>query len=168
MPEQRPDVQDIILPNLDAAYNLARWLTRDPTLAEDIVQDSVARALTYAHSFRGDNARAWLLQIVRNTAYAALRARTAASAEIAVPEDIEDHADTPEAALEKHQGLRQLDAALASLPDELRECLVLRELEDFSYKEIVQATGVPMGTVMSRLWRARQALLGFCAKVARS
>ncbi len=168
MPEQRPDVHDVILPNLDAAYNLARWLTRDPTLAEDVVQDAVARALTYRNSFRGDNARAWLLQIVRNTAYAAIRARASAATAIATEDDIEDPADTPETALEKHEGFLQLDNALDRLPDELRECLVLRELHELSYKEIVLATGVPMGTVMSRLWRARQALLCMYAKLAGS
>ena len=156
------------LPHLDAAYNLACWLLRDPVAAEDAVQDALVRALTYFASFRGDNPRAWLLQIVRNAAHDRL-AVTARAREVplvtshdeeagAVAEPV-DPADDPEVALSRAQDHAALAAALASLPVELRECLVLRELEEMSYRDIAQITGVPVGTVMSRLWRARRALL---------
>jgi RNA polymerase sigma-70 factor (ECF subfamily) len=162
------DFAGLALPHLDAAYNLARWLLRDPVAAEDAVQDALLRALTYFASFRGGNPRAWLLQIVRNVALdrlaAAARAREVPlvafndADETAVAEPA-DPADDPEAALSRAQDRAALDAALAALPVELRECLVLRELEEMSYRDIAQVTGVPVGTVMSRLWRARRALL---------
>lgn len=162
------DFERVVLPHLDAAYNLARWLVDDATLAQDIVQDAVMRALGYFGSFRGGDARAWLLRIVRNTAYTALAARNrggTASLD-AVGRDgeatalqVHDPADDPEAALARSEGAAQLDRALAALPLELRECLVLRELQELSYKEISHVTGVPIGTVMSRLWRARQVLM---------
>jgi RNA polymerase sigma factor (sigma-70 family) len=164
---QATELEQLVLPHLDAAYNLARWLLRDPTLAQDVVQDAVVRAITYFHSYRGGDAKAWLLQIVRNTAYTALRARQKAG-EVPLDDprddegpglDLPDPADDPETVVGRRQELTQLDQALAALPVHLRECLVLRELEELSYKEIVRITGVPIGTVMSRLWRARQALL---------
>jgi RNA polymerase sigma-70 factor (ECF subfamily) len=148
-----------ILPHLDAAYNLARWLVRDPASAEDIVQEAMLRALRYHAGLRGE-AKPWLLQIVRNVAYAALAGRRKA-AEVPFDDDMpepSDPADDPEVALTRQQDRTRLDRALAALPDELRECLVLRELEDLSYKEIAQVTGVAIGTVMSRLWRARRAI----------
>jgi len=166
------ELERLVLPHLDAAYNLARWLLRDPILAEDVVQDAVVRAITYVHSYRGGDAKAWLLQIVRNTAYTALRARQR-TAEVPLNDPREDEgpglelpdpSDDPETALGRRQDLTQLDQALAALPVHLRECLVLRELEELSYKEIVRITGVPIGTVMSRLWRARQLLLRTHAK----
>jgi RNA polymerase sigma-70 factor (ECF subfamily) len=163
--------EQAVLPHLDAAHNLARWLVGDATLAEDVVQDAALRALDYFDSYRGGNARAWLLQIVRNAAYRALAARkrgrtmslddTGSYADSEHPAlQVSDPADDPEAALAHHEGMVQLDEALAALPVELRECLVLRELEELSYKEVAHITGVPIGTVMSRLWRARQALSG--------
>ena len=159
----------LALPHLDAAYNLARWLLRDPVAAEDAVQDAMLRALTYFSSFRGGDPRAWLLRIVRNVVHdrlaAAMRAREVAlptqgdeEEATAVPEPA-DPADDPEAALSRRQDRATLAAALAALPVELRECLVLRELEEMSYRDIAVVTGVPVGTVMSRLWRARRALL---------
>ncbi|GAC1347374.1 MAG: hypothetical protein NVSMB18_32150 [Acetobacteraceae bacterium] len=162
--------EQIVLPHLDAAYNLARWLIRDPTLAEDVVQDATVRALGYFSSYRGGDGRAWLLRIVRNTAYAALAARTrecARSLDQAgagldcepVALQVADPADDPETALAHRQDLGTLDRALGALPIELRECLVLRELEELSYKEVAHVTGLPIGTVMSRLWRARRALM---------
>ncbi len=158
--------EQVVLPHLDAAYNLARWLVRDPSLAEDIVQDAVLRALQYFASFRGETGgRAWLLQIVRNAAYAAVKARRI-GAEVPLDSDdadgmaeLPDPGPGPEALLAQRQDLQQLDAALAALPMELRECLILCELERLSYKDIARVTGVPIGTVMSRLWRARQALM---------
>jgi RNA polymerase sigma factor (sigma-70 family) len=158
----------VVLPHLDSAHNVARWLVRDASLAEDVVQDAMLRALSYYAGFRGGDARPWLLQIVRNVAYSALarqKQRAETSFDADAPDDdapalhVPDPGDDPEAALGKLQDLRQLDRALAALPAELRECVVLKELEGFSYKEIAQVTGVPIGTVMSRLWRARQALM---------
>ena len=147
----------VVLPHRDAAYNLARWMTRDPTLAQDVVQDALVRALARFATFRDGNARAWLLQIVRRVAFDVLRART--SPEELDP-DMPDPAPDPEAALARLQGTETVDRALAALPLHLRECLVLRELEELSYREIATVLEVPVGTVMSRLWRARQALLG--------
>jgi len=155
----------MVLPHLDSAHNVARWLVRDPALAEDVVQDAMLRALSYFASFRGEDARPWLLQIVRNVAYNAMNQRKtrAEHSDDEAVLDLPDPADDPEAALGKVQDLKQLDRALAALTPELRECLVLKELEGFSYKEIAQVTGVPIGTVMSRLWRARQSLMGSAA-----
>lgn len=164
----RPSFEQVVLPNLDAAYSLARWLVRDAHLAEDVVQDAVVRGLTYFASFRGGDPRAWLMRIVRNTAYSALAARQQSHHHLATREGTEDEAvlnvpdpgASPEAALSHSQDAARLSQALAALPAELRECLVLKELEELSYKEIALVTGVPIGTVMSRLWRARQMLLG--------
>ena len=158
-----PSFEQVVLPHLDAAYNLARWLVRDPALAEDIVQDAVLRALQYFASFRGDGGgRAWLLQIVRNAAYAAVKSKRIGT-EVPLDTDeameLPDPGPGPEAQLARRQDLAQLDQALAALPIELRECLILCELERLSYKDIARVTGAPIGTVMSRLWRARQALM---------
>jgi RNA polymerase sigma factor (sigma-70 family) len=169
------DFEQVVLPHLSAAHNLARWLVGDATLAEDVVQDAALRALSYFGSYRGGDGRAWLLRIVRNAAYGALAARRhggAASLDDAGPtmdggstaRQVADPADDPETALVRREGFDRLDQALAALPSELRECLVLRELEELSYKEVAHITGVPIGTVMSRLWRARQALMGGQAK----
>ena len=148
-----------MLPHLDAAYNLARWLMRDPEAAEDVLQEAMVRALTYFASFKGINPRAWLLQIVRHTAYGSMALNR--GVEI-VPIDDDDQipaaGDDPEAALLRSRECGQVRALVAALPVELRETLVLREFEEFSYKEIAEATQTPIGTVMSRLWRARQLL----------
>jgi RNA polymerase sigma-70 factor, ECF subfamily len=158
----------VVLPHLDAAYNLARWLMRDPAAAEDVVQEAVLRALTYFGSYRGVNARAWLLRIVRNAAVAAYHLerstqfvpiadeRLAGAAVTA--DDLISRADDPEAALLRRRGERQVCELIAALPVELREPLVLRELEELSYKEIAEIIGAPIGTVMSRLFRARRLL----------
>jgi RNA polymerase sigma-70 factor (ECF subfamily) len=158
-----PDFASIALPHLDAAYNLARWLLRDPIVAEDVVQDAMLRAMTYFGTFRGGNARAWLLQIVRTTAYTRLASKRDGKE---IPLNIETHdpvdpADDPERAFARGEGGSFLERALDALPHDLRECVVLRELEEMSYRDISRITGVPLGTVMSRLWRARQALLRF-------
>jgi RNA polymerase sigma-70 factor, ECF subfamily len=155
--------EQVVLPHLDAAYNLARWLVRDPSLAEDIVQDAIVRALQYFASFRGEaGGRPWLLQIVRNAAYAAVKARRIGQDVPLETDDameLPDPGPGPEAQLAQRQDMEQLDQALAALPIELRECLILCELEQLSYKDIAHVTGAPIGTVMSRLWRARQALM---------
>jgi RNA polymerase sigma-70 factor, ECF subfamily len=157
----------VVLPHLDAAYNLARWLVRDPVAAEDVVQEAMLRALSYFSSFRGVNARAWLLQIVRNAAYSA-RARDKGASLVPIGQNGDDaaiaedalvsEADDPEMALIKLRPDRQLQELIADLPAELREALVLRELEELSYKEIAEITRMPIGTVMSRLFRARRFL----------
>ncbi|MDE2051980.1 MAG: sigma-70 family RNA polymerase sigma factor [Gammaproteobacteria bacterium] len=164
----------IALPHLDAAFNLARWLTGSRADAEDVVQEAMVRALTYFPTYRGGSGRAWILQIVRNTAYGALKARRGergaghtgvdAAADI---ESIPDLADDPERALILSDDLERMDALIASLPLELRETLVLRELEELSYREIAQITAAPIGTVMSRLWRARRMLTQAAAEGAR-
>jgi RNA polymerase sigma-70 factor, ECF subfamily len=155
----------VALPHLDAAFNLARWLTGSRAEAEDVVQEAMVRALTYFPSFRGGSSRAWILQIVRNTAYGALKARygervvgPAAGGESATIEDIPDPTDDLETALIRSAELARIDALIEDLPVDLRETLVLRELEELSYREIAQVTSVPIGTVMSRLWRARRTL----------
>jgi RNA polymerase sigma-70 factor (ECF subfamily) len=161
--------EQVMLPHLDAAHNLARWLVRDPSIAEDVVQDAYERACKYFAAFRGGSGRAWLLQIVRNAAYSTLKARrrgmevslssgTRAADEDGVDMDIPDSHPGPEATLAQRQGLAALDGALNALPVAWRECLILREVEALSYKEIARIMDVPIGTVMSRLSRARQAL----------
>lgn len=147
------------------------------TLAENVVQDAAFRALKYFSSFHGDNGRAWLLRIVRNTAHVHLKQRLVAT-EVApgngrdavgiegIGVDVADPAPDPEATLAHLEEMALLRAALAALPIEQRECLVLREMEQLSYKEIARIAEVPVGTVMSRLWRARQALIS-CAPARR-
>ncbi len=161
--------EQVMLPHLDSAYNLARWLVRDPSIAEDVVQDAYERACKYFAAFRGGSGRAWLLQIVRNAAYSTLKARrlgmevslssgTRAADEDGVDTDMPDPTPGPEATLAQRQDLAALDDALNALPVAWRECLILREVEALSYKEMARITDVPIGTVMSRLSRARQAL----------
>jgi RNA polymerase sigma factor (sigma-70 family) len=157
----------VVLPQLDAAHNLARWLMRDATAAEDVLQEALLRALTYFPSFRGVNPRAWLLQIVRNTAYDSIKldrgaqlvplAASAADDE-RIGVDLPSGEDDPEASLIKSRDRCRVRELIAALPVELRETLVLRELEELSYKEIAEVTRTPIGTVMSRLWRARRSL----------
>ena len=173
-----PTFEDVILPHLDEAYNLARWLMRDPPDAEDVVQDACVRALQYFASFRGDNGKAWLLRIVRNTAFAKLKDRKAA-AEISLQipcenagEDtialrVVDPAPGPEAALAENQKIARVRAALAALPIDLRECIVLREMDGLSYRAIAGITDVSIGTVMSRLYRARRALAKTWTEIAK-
>jgi len=155
----------VILPHLDAAYNLARWLMRNTADADDVVQEAALRAATYYGGFRGTNPRAWLLQIVRNVAYASKKPVRGAVL-VALPDDgkenslpeLADPGDDPETSLMRRDEIRRVTRLLQSLPAELRETLVLREIEELSYKEIAQITETPIGTVMSRLWRGRQML----------
>jgi len=173
----REPFEAVILPELDAAHNLARWLMRDANAAEDVLQEAMLRALTYFPSFRGGNPRAWLLQIVRNTVYDALKLDRAAQFvplagwsedDDIVGIDLPSGEDDPETTLIKSRDLRRLQELISGLPIELRETLVLRELEELSYKDIAEVTQVPIGTVMSRLWRARRALLQAAATQERS
>lgn len=163
------DFEQVMLPHLDAAHNLARWLVRDPTMAEDVVQDAYERACRYFAAFRGGSGRAWLMQIVRNVAYSTLAAQRRrgevslnggmhGADEDGVDVDIPDSAPGPDALLEQRRDLVTLNNALNALPVAWRECLILREVETLSYKEMARIIGVPIGTVMSRLSRARTAL----------
>jgi RNA polymerase sigma-70 factor (ECF subfamily) len=169
MAEESP-FATVALPHLDAALNLAHWLTGNRADAEDVVQEAMVRALTYFPGFRGESARAWILQIVRNTAYAALKAKRGErivleyAGETGAIEDVPDLADGPEKLLIRSAELSQIDAMVARLPVELRETLVLRELEELSYREIAHVTAAPIGTVMSRLWRARRLLAKICKR----
>jgi RNA polymerase sigma-70 factor (ECF subfamily) len=157
MDDRRQRFEALALPHLDAAYNLARWLSRSPADADDIVQDAMLRAFRGFDGFRGGDVRAWLLTIVRNCW------RTSGKAEKRRGHEELDEglaADTagPEDAAMDASRRRRLDAMLALLPEEFREVLVLREMEDMSYREIAEITGAPIGTVMSRLARARASL----------
>ncbi|MBI2769788.1 MAG: sigma-70 family RNA polymerase sigma factor [Burkholderiales bacterium] len=154
-----------VLPCLDAAYSLARWLVRDEHAAEDVVQDAYLRALRYFGSFRGGDARPWLLGIVRNCCYSWF-AQQKRSREVecdvedadAPSLDAHDRAETPETLLMRKLERAQVTAAIAALPVPFREVLVLREIEELSYEDIAQALQLPKGTVMSRLSRARRLL----------
>lgn len=166
LPSASAGFEAVILPHLDAAYNLARWLTRNAADADDVVQEAALRAATYFGGFRGTNPRAWLLQIVRNVAYAS-KTLVRGAVVVALPgegeagaqmPELADPGDNPETALARRQDIRRVTRLLAALPSELRETLVLREIEELSYKEIAQITETPIGTVMSRLWRGRQML----------
>jgi RNA polymerase sigma-70 factor (ECF subfamily) len=145
-----------IVPHLPAAYRLARWLLRDPAIAEDVVQDAMERAWRYIATFRGDNERAWLLRIVRNQAMEQ-RAKSRPMEEL--NDDMAAALPSPEDDALHAQGTLALNDALAALPAPLRECIVLRELEECSYREMAEILGIPIGTVMSRLWAARRALM---------
>jgi len=147
------------MPHLDAAYNLARWLAGNEHDAADIVQDACVRAFRFAGGFRGGNSRSWLLTIVRNTACSWLK-KNRPQAIVSINDDeLAEIEDTNSAANSFHGAdTAALRAALEELPLEFREALVLRELEGFSYKEIAEVADVPVGTVMSRLARARRQL----------
>jgi RNA polymerase sigma-70 factor (ECF subfamily) len=158
---QRESFERAMLPHLDAAYNLARWLTGSVHDAEDVVQDAFVRALTFFDSFRGEDGRGWLLTIVRNTCYDWLRKNRRSTLVAVEQEELEaapDASPSPEAEQLRKADGRMLQAGLEALPVEYREALVLRELEGMSYRQIAQVTGTPMGTVMSRLARGRKRL----------
>ena len=148
----------LLLPHVDAAYGYARWLTGNPTDAQDVVQEALLKALHYFHSFHGETARPWLLGIVRNT-WVDLKVRNGPEQ---LPMDVlEERAaedQSPEQNALAGDRRRQVAAALAALPKDLREVVVLREIEDLSYRQIATALDVPIGTVMSRIARARQRL----------
>jgi RNA polymerase sigma factor (sigma-70 family) len=156
----------IVMPHLDDAYNLARWLAGNDHDAEDIVQDACVRAFRFLGGFRGGNSRSWLLAIVRNTAFTWLK-KNRPRAVVAMDEDelLEMEDTTLPAAIPANADAAVLRAALEELPAEFREALVLRELEGLSYKEIAEIVDTPIGTVMSRLARARRLLQGhLCRK----
>lgn len=147
----------VMLPHLDAAHGFARWLTRDPIQAQDVAQEAMLRALRYFHAFRGEEARPWLLRIVRNT-WVDLRAKRGADQPLEVAENHPADGPDPEQSALASDRRRQVAAALAALPTEMREILVLREIEDLPYKQIAAVLDLPIGTVMSRLARARERL----------
>jgi RNA polymerase sigma factor (sigma-70 family) len=163
MSDRRRRFEAQALPHLDAAYNLAKWLARPPLDADDIVQDAMLRAYRAFDSFRGDNVKPWLLSIVRNC-FLTAAGQTRHTRNVPLPSDGEIGSDDPAlvadapdpevAAIRAEEGRRLADV-VAQLPQEFREVLVLREMEDLSYREIAQITGSPIGTVMSRLARAR-------------
>jgi RNA polymerase sigma-70 factor (ECF subfamily) len=158
-----------ILPHLDGAYNLARYLTRDPVLSEDAVQDAMLRAFRSFAQFRGVSARAWLFAIVRNCCRTA-QSRAPGSVSLVVHESglgedvaakLDDYADpgpTPEEEVFRKADAARVRAAVEAIPEPFREAVVLRDLEDLTYAEIAEVTGVPVGTVMSRLSRGRAIL----------
>jgi RNA polymerase sigma-70 factor (ECF subfamily) len=153
--------EETVLPHLDAAFNYARWLTRNDADAEDVVQDACVRAIRFLSSLRDDDARAWLFTIVRNAWYS----RVSRKANVAEGTRLNDGQDErPDNALDPEERLLQqhtialVRASLEQLPVDFREVIVLREIEGLSYKEIAEVAGVPVGTVMSRLARARERL----------
>ena len=157
MQDQRQQFESSIWPHLRGAYNLARWLVGNPHDAEDVVQESFIKAFRAVDRFRGGDARAWLLAIVRNTAFNHMRNRKS-KAEIEwgehSPEPV-DHSAGPESSLLREERRTRVRSAIERLPTEFREALVLREIEELPYKEIAWILKIPIGTVMSRLSTAR-------------
>ena len=156
----QPDFEQVFLPHLDAAYNLARWLLRNDQDAEDAVQEAYMRAHKAFDRFRGGDGKAWLMTILRNVCYTMIKKLR--SHETTEPFDEEIHQTVSD--LERQEEFRQkanaesLRFALEKLPDEFREVIVLHDLEGLAYKEIASVAGIPIGTVMSRLARARSRL----------
>jgi|SRR5579872_3787808 len=162
VPLEASRFRELIGPHIDAAYSLARYLARDPAAAEDIAQEALLRAYRAAGSLRGEP-RPWLLAIVRN-AYFDWRRQdrgwtvTGPAADVAFAETPDTAQESPETTLIRRGDVAQLRAAIEAIPEPFREALVLRDLEELSYREVAQITGAPMGTVMSRLARARRML----------
>jgi RNA polymerase sigma-70 factor (ECF subfamily) len=161
---RRSRFETVVLPHLDAAYALARWLTRNDADAADVVQEACLRAVRYFDSYREGDAKSWLLKIVRRACYDWLERNRPAEL---VPLEPGEDADGPahlgasvdaDALLQTRSDLRRLDRLIEALPAPLREAIVLRELQELDYRQIAEVTGVPIGTVMSRLHRARSAL----------
>ena len=162
---RRSRFESVVLPHLDAAYALARWLTRNDADAADVVQEAMLRAFRYFDSYREGDARSWVLRIVRRTCYSWLeRNRPADIVPLEADAELDEEvgaagaAVSTEALLQNRSDLRRLDTLIEALPAPLREVVVLRELNELDYREIAEVTGVPIGTVMSRLHRARSAL----------
>ena len=158
---QLPNFEQAVLPHLDAAYNLARWLMRNEQDAQDVAQEAYLRAFRFFPGFRGGDARAWLMKIVRNTCYTWLHANRPLQEAAEFDENLfppDCSAPNPEEVALQNDSAALLREALEKLPPNSREVLVLRELEGMSYKEIAAITGMPVGTVMSTLSRARDRL----------
>jgi RNA polymerase sigma factor (sigma-70 family) len=174
--DERTRFANVVLPYLGDAYALARWLARNDSDAEDIVQEACLRAFRGIAGFGDVNARAWLLSIVRNTAFTWLKKhrdpRLVAVENIELVEATGPERDegpfagpsSPEASLIERADAARLEAAIAALPEEFRETLVLRDLQGLDYRAIAEVTGVPIGTVMSRLARARRRLMAQLGK----
>jgi RNA polymerase sigma-70 factor (ECF subfamily) len=157
----RARFEEMALPHLDAAYNLARWLTHDPHDAEDVVQEAYFRALKFFHSFRGGDGRAWLLTIVRHTCYTWLQQHRGRQLPTSFNEELhsgEDESLNPERLFLQRADSQMLRDAMEALPVDFREVVVLREMEGLSYQEIAVVIDAPVGTVMSRLARGRKRL----------
>jgi RNA polymerase sigma-70 factor, ECF subfamily len=163
---RRARFETVVLPHLDAGYALARWLTRNDADAADVVQEACLRAFRYFDSYREGDAKSWFLKIVRRNCYDWLERNRPAEL---VPLETETDRDGPvhappgmavdaDALLQSRSDLRRLDQLIEALPAPLREAIVLRELHELDYRQIAEVTGVPIGTVMSRLHRARAAL----------
>lgn len=168
MPEQSRTVrfEEIALPHLKAAYNLARWLVRNDQDAEDVVQEAYLRAFKYFGGYRGGESRTWLLTIVRNSCYSWLQQNRARELTESIDETEEAEmldVDNPELQLLQNADTEMVREALAELPLEFREVMVMRELEELSYKEIATIADLPIGTVMSRLARGRKRLRSLLA-----
>ena len=166
--------EESVLVHLNAAYNFARWLTRDAAVAEDAVQEASLRAFRFFHRMEGPRPKAWFMAIVRNACLDQLKERRLRGLDEAYDEAVHGAIDEarselepPEAALVRADESRQLQARLAALPSEYREVVVLRELEGLAYKEIAAIVGVPVGTVMSRLSRGRDLLQGHAVDARR-
>jgi RNA polymerase sigma-70 factor (ECF subfamily) len=156
-----PNFELAVLPHLDGAYNLARWLTRNEQDAEDVVHEACLRALRFFPSFRGGDARAWLMKIVRNTCYTWLHANRPLQKATEFDENLfppDSRALNPEEVMLQNLNRTMVREALEKIPTNFREVLILREFEGMSYKEIAEITGMPVGTVMSSLSRARERL----------
>ena len=156
-----------VLPHLDPAYALARWMTRNDADAADVVQEAYLRAFRYLDSYRDGDAKSWLLKIVRRTCYSWLERNrppdvVSLEAETETGDMLAMVSSDVEGLLESRSDLRRLDQLIEALPMPLRETIVLRELHELGYREIADITGVPIGTVMSRLHRARSQLLREC------
>ena len=157
--EDRLRFEQLVLPHVDAAFNLARWLLRRREDAEEVAQEALLRACRFFRGFHGGDARAWLLQIVRNTCYSWLEKNRPRELMVEFDEELHPQAvSTPESMAIANEDRERLSRALESLPPHFREILVLRELEGCSYKEIAAITSIPIGTVMSSLSRARRQL----------
>lgn len=156
-----PNFEEATLPHLGAAYNLARWLTKDKTDAEDVVQEAYLRAFKHFGSFHGGDSKPWMLAIVRNTCFTWMQRNRQPESTISLDDElyeVESKDLNPEALLLQSEDTQMVRQALEDLPVEFREVLVLRELEEMSYREIANLTDLPLGTVMSRLARGRKRL----------
>ena len=161
------DFERKVLPHLDAAYNLARFIMRNDQDAEDVVQEAALRAFRFFDNFRGEHARAWFLSIVRNTSFTVLKRNRPEESNVVFDEELhggQAPAMDAGAALDRAQDRQTVRTAIEQLPPEFREAITLRELEGASYKEIADIAEVPIGTVMSRLARARRQLQTILSK----
>ena len=168
-----PNFEQAVLPHLDAAYNLARWLMRNEQDAQDAVQEAYLRAFRFFPSFHGGDGRAWLMKIVRNSCYTWLQVNRPLQDAAEFDENLfvpDSRVPNPEEVVLQNDSGLQVRTAIEKLPPNIREVLILRELEGMSYKEIAHITGMPIGTVMSTLSRARnrlrQALMGLVTENA--